>query len=72
MEGATGWLWQPIRRGQLPPGGFLPSTRELARQLGVSRNTVLEAYAALSAEGCVTGSIGTRCTSIAEGQTATR
>jgi GntR family transcriptional regulator/MocR family aminotransferase len=39
--------------GLLKPGEALPSTRELARQLGVSRNTACEAYAILSDEGFI-------------------
>src|SRR5258707_1053716 len=33
-----------IRGGRLKPGGALPSSRDLSKQLGVSRNTVSEAY----------------------------
>jgi len=40
-----------IRRGQLSENTELPSTRELADELGVSRNTVTEAYELLLAEG---------------------
>jgi len=42
----------------LPPGARLPSTRALAKDLAVSRNTVVSAYEALSAEGLVAGAIG--------------
>lgn len=37
--------------GRLRPGDALPSSRELARRLEVSRNTVVEAYEQLHAEG---------------------
>ena len=40
-----------ILEGRLRPGERLPSTRECARELGVSRNTVLAAYDQLVAEG---------------------
>jgi GntR family transcriptional regulator/MocR family aminotransferase len=40
-----------ILGGALPRGCRLPSTRALARDAGLSRNTVLEAYAQLVAEG---------------------
>lgn len=43
-----------IRVGSLRPGTALPSTRELARQCGVSRPVVMEAYAQLAAEGFLT------------------
>lgn len=40
--------------GALQCGSALPSTRELARQLSLSRNTVMLAYARLADEGYVT------------------
>jgi GntR family transcriptional regulator/MocR family aminotransferase len=42
-----------VRRGRLRPGDALPSSRALATTLGVHRNTVLAAYAELSAEGWI-------------------
>ncbi len=39
---------------EAPAGSRLPSSRALARRLKVSRNTVLEAYEALSSDGVVT------------------
>ena len=42
-----------ITNGRLLPGTRLPGTRSLSEQLGVSRNTVLLAFAALEAEGFV-------------------
>ncbi len=51
-------LRQAILSGALPPGGRLPSTRALARDAGLSRNTVLEAYAQLVAEGYAEGRAG--------------
>ena len=42
-----------IRGGQLKAGGGLPSSRALSRQLGVSRNTVSEAYERLFADGYI-------------------
>lgn len=44
-------LRQAIRTGTLKPGARVPSTRDLARQLGVSRGLVVNAYAQLGAEG---------------------
>lgn len=43
-----------VRRGRLKPGDSLPGSRSLARALGVHRNTVLAAYAELTAEGWIT------------------
>ena len=40
-----------IRSAALRPGAQVPSTRDLARQLGVSRRVVVDAYAQLAAEG---------------------
>lgn len=43
-----------IRRGRLSPGQQLRSSREWAKELGVSRNTVLAALAELEAQGWLT------------------
>ena len=40
-----------LRSGAVRPGTQLPSTRDLARQLGVSRRIAVDAYAQLAAEG---------------------
>ena len=40
-----------VRAGRLAPGTALPSSRALARDLGVSRGVVVEAYDQLAAEG---------------------
>jgi GntR family transcriptional regulator/MocR family aminotransferase len=45
------WLVAAILDGQIPTGVALPSTRELAAQLGVARNTVALAYELLANEG---------------------
>ena len=47
-----------MRAGLLAPGTALPSTRALARELGVSRGVVVEAYAQLAAEGYLAGRQG--------------
>src|SRR3954469_12701527 len=44
-------LRHAVRSGRLHAGTTLPSTRVLARQLGVARGVVVEAYAQLAAEG---------------------
>ena len=43
-----------IRAGRLAAGARVPSTRDLASQLGVSRRVVVDAYAQLAAEGYLT------------------
>ncbi|WP_322924851.1 PLP-dependent aminotransferase family protein [Paenibacillus campi] len=44
---------QAILGGKMLAGEALPSTRELARELGVARNTVCEAYDMLDIEGFI-------------------
>ncbi len=44
-------LREAIRDGRLAAGSMLPSTRALARQIGVSRGVAVEAYEQLIAEG---------------------
>jgi GntR family transcriptional regulator / MocR family aminotransferase len=44
---------ESIRSGRLEPGALLPGSRELARRMGVNRNTVLAGYAELAAEGLI-------------------
>jgi GntR family transcriptional regulator/MocR family aminotransferase len=51
-------LQTAILTGDLKPGTRLPSTRALAIQLNVSRNTVLNAYQQLIAEGYLDGMVG--------------
>src|ERR1700744_5800407 len=48
-------LRQAILAGNFPAGGRLPSTRDLAGQLGLSRTVVLLAYDQLLAEGFAVG-----------------
>jgi GntR family transcriptional regulator / MocR family aminotransferase len=58
-------LQQAILAGRLPAGALLPSSRLLAAELGVSRNTVIIAYDHLTAEGYVLANRkGTRVTSL--------
>ena len=49
---------QTIREGHLKAGDRLPSTRALAAELGVSRNTVMAAFEQLIAEGYLEGQAG--------------
>ena len=51
-------LFGAVLDGRLRPGERLPATRELARQLEVSRNTVALAYDQLVAEGILVGRAG--------------
>jgi GntR family transcriptional regulator/MocR family aminotransferase len=51
-------LRDALRSGRLAPGTRLPSSRALARDLGLARNTVAAAYAQLVAEGWLEGRQG--------------
>ena len=51
-------LREAVRSGRLAPGTRLPSTRDLAAQLGLSRGTVTQAYEQLEVEGWLTGRSG--------------
>ncbi|WP_237509213.1 GntR family transcriptional regulator, partial [Streptomyces malaysiensis] len=47
-------LRDAVRGGRLAPGTRLPSSRSLAADLGIARNTVADAYGELVAEGWLT------------------
>ncbi|MGV9314594.1 aminotransferase-like domain-containing protein [Streptomyces sp. NPDC003691] len=51
-------LREAVRSGRLAPRTRLPGSRSLAADLGLSRGTVVEAYAQLIAEGRLTGTAG--------------
>ncbi|MCS0637065.1 PLP-dependent aminotransferase family protein [Streptomyces sp. LP05-1] len=51
-------LRDAVRNGRLAPGTRLPSSRSLAADLGIARNTVADAYAELVAEGWLTARQG--------------
>lgn len=59
-------LRSAIRAGRLRSGERLPSTRQLADQLGVSRGLVVSAYEQLLAEGYVVSTVGSG-TRVADG-----
>ena len=44
--------------GRIEPGAQLPATRVLARELGVSRMTVVQVFEQLMVEGYLTGKVG--------------
>ena len=56
-KGLTAWLVDGLRGaivdGRLAPGARLPATRVLARELGVSRGVIVDAYQRLLDEGLV-------------------
>ncbi|RST00691.1 GntR family transcriptional regulator, partial [Streptomyces sp. WAC05950] len=56
--GLTEALREAARSGRLAAGTRLPSSRTLAADLGIARNTVAEAYAELVAEGWLTARQG--------------
>jgi GntR family transcriptional regulator/MocR family aminotransferase len=51
-------LRDAVSTGRLGPGSRLPSSRALAADLGIARNTVAEAYGQLVAEGWLTAAQG--------------
>ncbi|MFE2755176.1 PLP-dependent aminotransferase family protein [Actinosynnema sp. NPDC059335] len=55
-------LRRAVRDGRLAPGTRLPSSRDLAAQLGVARGTVTSAYAQLVGEGYLTARRGSGTT----------
>jgi GntR family transcriptional regulator/MocR family aminotransferase len=59
---AARWLCGALRSeildGRLRPGARLPATRDLARQYGLARGTIVSAFDQLKAEGYVEGSAG--------------
>ncbi|WP_378956871.1 PLP-dependent aminotransferase family protein [Pelosinus sp. sgz500959] len=63
-------IYQALRKqmlkGCLQPGDMLPSTRELAKELSISRNTAYESYEMLAAEGYIVSRQGAP-TRVAEG-----
>ena len=56
--GLEGALRDAIRAGRLRTGTRLPSSRALAADLGIARNTVAEVYSQLIAEGWLTARTG--------------
>jgi GntR family transcriptional regulator / MocR family aminotransferase len=62
-------LRESIRTGRLAPGERLPSSRELARELGISRGLVQECYAQLLSEGYLISRTGS-ATRVAPGAQA--
>jgi GntR family transcriptional regulator/MocR family aminotransferase len=67
--GLEGALRAAVQTGRLGPGARLPSSRALAADLGIARNTVAEAYAQLLAEGWLTARQGSG-TRVASGAVA--
>ena len=57
-RGLTDALREAVRTGRLAPGTRLPSSRSLAADLGIARNTVADAYGDLVAEGWLTARQG--------------
>ncbi|MEP7025579.1 MAG: GntR family transcriptional regulator, partial [Actinomycetota bacterium] len=65
-----GGLREAIRSGRLHGGERLPSSRGLARELGVSRGLVQECYSQLLAEGYLTSQAGSATRVAAGARTA--
>src|SRR5487761_1699016 len=54
----TDWFRQAILDGRLRPSQRIPSSRSLAKELGISRIPVLSAYEQLLAEGYIESVVG--------------
>lgn len=54
----TDALRDAIRQGRMAPGTKLPSTRTFADEFGISRNTVLQVFDTLIAEGYLVSRVG--------------
>jgi GntR family transcriptional regulator/MocR family aminotransferase len=56
------WLYEALRaqilEGGLRPGARVPATRDLARQYGLARGTIVNAFDQLKSEGYLEGSVG--------------
>jgi len=56
------WLYTSLReeilRGRLRPGSRVPATRDLAKQYGLARGTVVSAFEQLKSEGYLEGTVG--------------
>ncbi|MFD9597960.1 PLP-dependent aminotransferase family protein [Kitasatospora sp. NPDC059973] len=63
-------LREAVQDGRLAPGTRLPSSRALGEDLGIARNTVVEAYGQLTAEGWLASRQGSGTT--VAGRTAPR
>src|SRR5277367_2489420 len=61
-EPAYQWLYEAIRSeilgGRLSPGTRLPATRDLGRQYGLARGTIVNAFDQLASEGYVESAVG--------------
>ena len=68
--GLEAGLRDAVRSGRLAPGTRLPSSRDLAADLRIARNTVADAYGQLVAEGWLTATTGSG-TWVAERRVAT-
>lgn len=51
-------LKRAIDQGMIPPGTMLPSARELARRLGVSRSTAHRSFQTLNSQGYIRSMVG--------------
>ena len=61
-KSANRWLYEALRaeilEGRLRPGARLPATRDLARQYGLARGTIVNAFEQLESEGYIDGTVG--------------
>lgn len=66
MRQVYGQIKKLILNGSIVSGEILPPSRTMAKELQISRNTILEAYEQLTAEGFLVGKQGSK-TVVAEG-----
>src|SRR5213595_3083331 len=61
-ESVARWLGDALRasilEGRLRPGARLPATRDLAREYGVARGTVVAVFEELAAQGYLRSAVG--------------
>jgi len=61
-KSANRWLYESLRteilEGRLRAGARLPATRDLARQYGLARGTIVDAFEQLKSEGYIEGAVG--------------
>jgi DNA-binding transcriptional regulator YhcF (GntR family) len=58
VQDVVSFVLDRLASGLYPPGGRLPTSREMAEELGVHRNTVAKAYKSLADLGLICSTAG--------------